>query len=413
MAHSQPHSPRPILHDEDTFINQIYSVLSDGGEEDLGVLLRKREQELGITETQAAHILGFKSLTQLRRLKQGETQKIDAVTLVKLSNYLGLGVDGVARVIVSKMSPDEIGEIERTRARHFIARTFDVKGLKSIGFIVDHNDFEAIEQRIVSFFGLNSLFDYNSRVALPLFMQQRMSFKDEMRSFWVEAVSYQFERHPNPFPFDRDQLLGLLPQVRQYTRHEKTGLLTVAKALFRSGITVIAQPYVSGTAIHGATFVLNGKPCIVLTDLGKKYPALWFALLHELAHVLYDWDQLTRVSFHLSGEGDTLLVEDRANYVAYELLLPEDKRNYIEPHLSNPYLVSQYAKQNDLHPSLVYWLHARRMYERTGESKAFAIYSKEINVDPAPAIRALSCYPWDKETVDDDIRKVINQLNGI
>ncbi|MEM6288516.1 MAG: XRE family transcriptional regulator [Bacteroidota bacterium] len=401
---------QPIPNGEDAFLERIYSVLSDGEVEDLPALLARREEELGITETQAWKILGFSSANQLRRLKNGETKKIDALTLVKLSNYLNLGVDGLARVIVSNMTPSEIAEIEKTRARHFVAKHFYVKGLKEIGFISDHNDLDAVAERITWFFRLRSVFDYNAQLAAPLFMQRRMSFRDEMRAFWVEAVRYQFERHPNPFPFDREQLMGLLPQIRQYSQHESTGLLTVARALFRAGITVIAQPYAAGTAVHGATFVVDGRPCIVLTDLGKKYPALWFSLLHELAHVLYDWDQLTRVVFHLSGEADTMLVEDRANYVARELLLPEEKLNYIANHLDNPHLVKSYAAENDIHPSLIYWLYARREYERTGDGKWFAIYSKHIKVDPSRAIRAISCYPWDKEDVDSDMENVIRQL---
>lgn len=396
----------------DAFLQRIYAVLADGGSDDLPTLLRRREEELGVTETQAARILGFTSVTKLRRLKSREQQKIDALTLVKLSNYLELGVDGVARVLVATMAPEQVAEIEQTRARHFLARTFDLKGLKAIGFIADHNDFDAIAARLTGYFRLDSLFDYSAKVAQPLLMQRRMSFKSEMRSFWTEAVRHQFEQRPNPYPFDRDRLMALMPQVRQYTRHVNTGLLTVAKALYRAGVTVIAQPYLNGTAIHGATFAIDGRPYIVVTDLMKKYPAVWFSLLHELAHVLYDWGQLCRTAFHLSGEADTLLVEDRANLVASGLLMQDEKLRYIAAHIDNRFLVSQFAAENDVHPCIVYWLHARRAYAETGDSKAFAFYNQFINVDPSLAIRALSCHPWDKETISDDIDRVIQTLTS-
>ncbi len=413
MSSSERPFSRPEAHDEDTFLRQIYSVLADSDPEDLATLLRKREEELGITETQAANVLGFGSVTQLRRIKSGQQKKLDALTMVKLSNYLGLGVDGVARVIVAKMEPDEIGDIEATRARHFVAKNFPLKALKKAGFIEDHNDLDAAVERITSFFRLPSIFDYGKVIPTPLFMQRQMSFQEELRAFWIESAYYQFDQHRNPFPFDREQVSRLIPHIRQYTRHEGSGLLTVAKALFRAGVTVIVQPYLGGTAVHGATFIVDGKPCIVLTDLGKKYPVLWFSLYHELVHVLYDWEHLERWKHHLSGAGeiDSELIEDRANTVAHELMMPRVKLDFIAPHLRSRLEVARYAKQNDVHSSIVYWLYARREYFDSGDTKWFKIYNKDIRaVDPERAIRALTSYPWEKEHVDSDMESIINEL---
>lgn len=393
----------------DAFVNTVYSLLSAATQEDLGTLLVRREEELGISESQAVRILGLSSPTQLRRLKEGQ-KAVDAITLIKLSNYLGLEVDSLIRVLVSRFPAAEIGDIERTRKNHFIVKNFDLKGLRRAGFIDSTTDFEAIEARIVSFFGLESVFHYDTEVAFPLFSRRKVAFKDKMRDFWVRTAYFQFEKHPNPHEYDRDRLLTIVPQIKQYSKFEKRGLVTVARALYKAGVTVIAQPYLSGTSLYGATFVVNGKPCIVLTDQNKRYARVWFALLHELSHVLNDWPDLVLLRYHLSGDYDDMLVEVNADYFAGELLLPSEKIDYITPVIDNPHLVRRYARQNDLHESIVYWLCANRRYRETGNQDFFRFYNKQIQLRPDAALRALKCYPWDNETPDAEMEKVMQTL---
>lgn len=89
-------------------------------------------------------------------------------------------------------------------------------------------------------------------------------------------------------------------------------MLSVARALYKIGITVIFQPSIQKLQIKGATFACNGKPCIVLSDLNKRYPTLWFVLLHELYHVLYDFDEISERNYHVSEEdsSDLFLLDE-------------------------------------------------------------------------------------------------------
>ena len=92
----------------------------------------------------------------------------------------------------------------------------------------------------------------------------------------------------------------------------QNGLLAVARALFNIGITVIFQPSISRLQIRGATFCCNNKPCIVLSNLNNRFPTLRFVLLHELYHVLNDFEEITQRSYHVSEEGgaDLFLIDE-------------------------------------------------------------------------------------------------------
>ena len=139
-----------------------------------------------------------------------------------------------------------------------------------------------------------------------------------------------------------------------YSRNEEYGLITVAKALYSIGVTVIYQPCLSKEQVRGATLCINEKPCIVISDLWKKYPTLWFSLMHELYHVLYDLEDISRKCYHISSDyGDLMLTnEDRADYFAQQILLSDDKLNFIEGYINSHINVLSYAQLVDakIHP---------------------------------------------------------------
>ena len=91
------------------------------------------------------------------------------------------------------------------------------------------------------------------------------------------------------------------------------------------GVTVIVQTQLLTTQVRGGTFIINGKPCIVLTDLFKKYPTIWYTLIHELHHVLYDLETISLTNFHITGDPDLFLIEEKADDFAREYFL--EKKN--------------------------------------------------------------------------------------
>lgn len=388
---------------EDQFLARVYDLLASGEGSDLATLIERRREELGISQNQVGRVTGL-NMETLRRIMSGEAQKVDVLTLLKLSIYLNMDMSGLARMFVAGMKADDVGELEKVRRRNYIVDNFDLDGLKRVGFIQSTTDLDAIEDRIVTYFELNTIFDYREQIIYPLFSRTKRTTGDKMRDFWVGSARCQFARHPNPNDYDRKSLLELVPQIAQYTQYEKTGLKTVAAALFNVGVTVICQSYLSGTQVRGATFLVGGRPYIVVTDFNRSLATVWFSLMHELAHVLYHWDKLEDVRYHLSGEDDLYLMEDEANYFAREMLLPAEKRRYAETIIDNPYLVSGYARQNKIHPTIIYGLIAR-------ETGFYAHYATN-KVDPGEAIRELRLELVNKVRASEGVGRIMETLSG-
>ncbi len=396
----------------DKALQDIYEWLAETAGPSLRGLVDKKKAEIGITsDSQLANLMGIERM-KLDRLLKEETQKADLFTLVKLDEFLGIGIQEIVRVYVSSLQPEFVRELVQARNASYIMRTFDLAGLKKVGFIASTTDFEHIERRITTFFELESITDYDREIGEGLFSRTQSRSNDKMRDFWLQSAIYQFKRLDNPNAFDLEALKGLIPKIRPYTRFEEKGMLTVARALFNVGVTVIVQPYLAKTQVRGGTFAVNGKPCVVLTNFNKSYATLWFALMHELFHVLYDFDSLKRgLLFHLTGESDLLLMrEDDADYFACEMLFRQEKLDYIRHMIESPALVAAYAEQNKVHPAIIYAFYCHHELKQHNRD-VYARYRQFFGT-PDKTLKAVQTNPWDKETISHEIKTIKLKLEN-
>lgn len=395
--------------EKETDISEIYSLLGISNQKSLKDLIEDKKEQLKISsDRQLSRLLGINKDT-LNRILIGESKKVDLISIIKISNFLDLHIQDTVKVYVSSLKSEAISEIEDNRKANFIVRNFDLDGLKQIGFIKSKTDFKAIEERILKFFEIDSIFDYNTLVAYPLFSRGKRSSKDLMNNFWLKSAYEQLEKIDNPNDFDYNEFQNLITKIRPYTRLESNGLLTVIRALYIVGITVIVQKYVSKTSVKGATFIVNGKPCIVLTDYYGRYDLLWFTLFHEMCHVYYDLDDLKRNSYHQSGYPDALLLnEDRANHFARTMLFSDEKMEFIKPNINNHFIVSEYAKKNNVHHSLIYGFY---LYDNPQlGSKLYPKFQKYL-ISSENSIKPIKSNIWVAEDPKEEIKEILNKIS--
>lgn len=391
---------------DENLMDEIYQLLKvDKQKKKLIDIINERIVEYGISYYQIGQMLSINKNTFLRlieKLEKGDVQSIDFYDILKIAQFLNIGIDEISQFYVASLKPEFIGEIETARKANYLLRYFDLKGLKDAGFIGSVYDIAAIEKRIVTFFGLDSLFQYSTDVGAVLFSRTKNTSHDKMRDFWVRSAYYQFEKINNPNPFDKEKLLAIIPKIRPYTRQEEKGFATVVAALYNIGVTVIVQTYLSKTEVRGGTFVVNGKPCIVITDRGKNYATLWFALMHEIYHTIYDFEELKSWKYHLTGEADLhLFKEDLADYFACEMLFPKEKLNYIRPMINSPIIVNEYSEQNKIHPSIIYNFYCYDEKETKGNNY-YPFYQKYFG-KADKAIKKLEHYPFNKEKITENV----------
>lgn len=370
-------------------------------------LLMEKLKKSGLNKTQFEKLAGVERKS-LDSILSKTSKQTDINKLLKLGEFLELDFEQLLILHYSNRSIEEIKELQESMDITFINKYFDLKSLSALGFVQKKSNLEELKNRICNFFDLDSIYDYDTELNYVLFSRTKKTYSDKMKDFWIKSSYKYFELINNPNQFDRKGLIDLIPKIKPYTKNIENGLKTVFQALYNIGVTVVFQPSLPKTQIRGATFVVNNKPCIVITDFNKNYATIWFALIHELHHVLYDLDVISKTSYHLTGEPDLFLIqEDKANQFASEYLISEEKMRYIEKMIHNKLMVSRFAEEQQIHPSIIYsqfqWRQAEIGNDYWG---AF----KEHFPNILKATENLNIANWDAESIKETAIKMRDLL---
>lgn len=318
----------------------------------------QRVAELGITPTYVLEILKI-NYRALEGILDATQKRIDFVTLSKLARFLSLPIAELVILYMESLERNNIEDLEDTDKRAFITANFDLSVLRTMGVINSINDFEHIEEKINSILGLSSIFEYNDDDLDAAFSTGAKKPKNlHTRIYFVRKSRKIFKLISNPFKYDKQALVDYFPKIRWHSTDVEHGLPSVIRSLYELGVTIIYQPKMPSLHLRGATIAVDEKPCIVLTDYRGYYPTLWFALIHELFHVLFDWTEILNNEYHLSDEENDLFIlqqkENEANDFAREYLFPKKKMDVISCEISKKAFIKEYAYDHNVHPSIIY-----------------------------------------------------------
>jgi len=318
-------------------------------------LFDQRLAYLEITKHQASKILDADQKT-IDSILVGDAKKVDFVTILKLSNFLEIPYEELMNKYFKLVADTHNDSVLLAKKRSFIVNNFDLPSLKKLGFIESINDFEHIEERINAFFGYDNLFEHSKYKITAAFSSGKRVTNKANLMFWYAVAGQSLDRTPNPNEYDREGLIEFFPQIRWHSMNLENGLQLVAQALYKFGVTLIVVPkFNTDLHIKGATLSYRDKPCIVLTKYTKYYATIWFTLIHEIFHVLYDWDEIRDEKYHITGETNSVEInESEADSFARQYLFSDEKMKTVTPHINEPKFVKHFAEKNHVHPSIIY-----------------------------------------------------------
>lgn len=337
-------------------------------------------KENEITDSAIAEEVGVTRATLSKFLKgESELKFMQAVRLMKV-----LGIPETDYVTAYCEGKDaEEDSLERLERISYISKNFDLAALKKLG-IIPKVKVEEYEKCICNFLGINSIYEYDDTSLMPaLFSKSKRRMLEEkeskMTSFWLKCAIQSFLKIGNPNDFDKDLLLQLLRRSAEFTKDEKNGYYRFVLVLYQIGIIVLTQSCATGTNAHGATLILNGKPCIIITDMGKKYHKLWLSLLHELYHVVNDFEIIETLNYHFSTPDmpDLLLNEQKADQFALDILINPVIQEKLGRVVSFPAKVKALANELHISPSIIYGVYLESLPNGKMKSQQFAKFNNE------------------------------------
>lgn len=346
------------LFDINKLINSAFFKTDEEGKFFLRTEYEKRLLELGVTSNQVEQNLQIEYRT-LNGILDGNLQRFDLLSLLKIGHFLGIEEKVIVEFYTKLVSARHEEELNLAKKRTFILNHFDLPVLRTIGVIDSIRDFDQIEAQISAVFSLESILDYEADELGAAYSSTNVKPKNEKsRTYFTNKARKIFELIDNPNEYNKEGLIRYFPKVRWHSTDLENGLVNVVKSLFELGVTVIFHPRMPSLQIRGATFSVANKPCIVLTDYRESYPTLWYAFIHELFHVFFDWEEIVNKTYHLSDEEHDLFVlkhkETEASEFARDYLFPPAKLDLIRKRIDQKTLVREFALDNHVHPSIVY-----------------------------------------------------------
>lgn len=381
----------------------LKSIFSNDESFDIRNEFKQKLSDYNVSKTKALKLLNIDK-DVFEQIITGTAKQPNLIHVVKIAEFLEIHIDKFIQIVLNNQSKVNIGSIDKARKATFLLKNFDVKTLTKLGFFDNDYETDELVDKVLTFFGYSSIQEYEDELVEPLYSKTKRNFSDKMKDFWIKSAYQTFKIINNPNEYDRVRLKDLIVKVKPYSQDVKEGLFTVCKALYNIGVTVIFQNYLSTTQVRGGTFIVNGKPCIVLTDFNKKYPTIWFTLLHELHHVLFDFDLIVTNSFHLSGNDDLFLIEDKADSFARNFFMAEDKFHYIKKYINNPFLVSKFAEQNEIHVSIVYSFYT--WYQDKLYGKSYHAAFRDFYPNYKEALGKLSPISWDDISIKETSERI-------
>jgi HTH-type transcriptional regulator / antitoxin HigA len=374
-------------------------------------LFDKRMHELKVNQTIVQKMLKIERRT-LNGIVDGTQKRADTWSLQKVALFMNIPLDEFIEIHSSMIERNFSEQDTSANKKKFIKENFDLAVLRRAGFINDIAAFGDIEKRIVSFFGLSSIFEYKKRSFDTAFSsgtvnESSVEKTTVIRDFWLTTAKSVVSKIDNPNHYDRQYLVNFFPQIRRYSTNEEFGLINVIKQLFKFGVTVLYLPRLSALKLRGAVFAVNNKPVVVLTDYKGFYPTLWHSLIHELYHVLFDWSIINtgNKSFHISDDTDELFTIDEreieADDFARKYLFSKEKMEEVAPFIVNSTYVEEVARDNNVHPSIIYSYHA---YDTSKRDRKAWMKAKRQMPDAKIAVHRLETL-WNEMTSVDEIAK--------
>ncbi len=373
-------------------------------------LFNERIEQMGISKNQALKLMNIETKS-FDAFMQGSSTKIDFLTVIKLATFLEMAPSVFIDKFLSKVTEENNSVIEKMKVRNHIVKHFDLEVLRNSGFINTVTDFDHIEKTILEFFGYASIFHYKSNIEIPVYSKGKVTSNEKSLKFWVNMAYATFEKIYNPNEFDRQGVVKIFPSLRAYSLNVENGLIQVSKILFKLGITVVFIPKMyKNLHVRAATFCINDKPCIAITNYKDFYSTLWFSLFHEMYHVLYDWDEVSNSegNTHVSaGMSTGIIDEDAADAFAARYLFDDEKMELVAPFIDDRTYVAKVARGYNVHESIVYALYAYKY--STKENKLWAKY-KDCLIDPKSAIKEFVPLRYEKYEPIPNIIKITKPL---
>ncbi len=291
-----------------------------------GDTLRETLEALDLTQTQLAQRTGL-STKHVNQIVQGQVA-LTHDTAIVLERTTGVPAS-FWNALEAQYRDHQSRQRERdalSSQKEWLQKT-PLAALRKLGAVTAaHREPGTQLQQVLQFFGVSSVQAWEEVWAQPsaAFLQSAAFTADAGAvAAWLRLGEIEASRLASA-PFNRIALRECLPRLRELTLLSGQTFWSELQSLCASaGVAVVVVAEVPGARASGATRWLSPSKAIVqLSNRGKRNDKFWFALFHEIAHVLLHGKRDVFVESDIGHDGGRLAQEQVANTFAGQILIP-------------------------------------------------------------------------------------------
>ena len=298
-----------------------------------GEYLEEVISELGMTKSELARRMG-RPASKLSAVFKG-TKAITPDTAMRLEKVVGvpaniwLGLEAEYRLALARKA-----ENDRLTREIKLLTPFRYSKLAELGFVKKLSNRREKVQELRRFFGVASLESVRDvrhyAVAFRVGKAGTAPVKPHAVASWLRMGELRAKEIPCE-PFDRVKLESSLDAIRAMTLMKPEEFQEkLRKLLAECGVALVIAPHFLGTKAHGATFWLQDKAVLMLTNRGRWADIFWFSLFHELGHILLHDRRETFIEDEAASSAFKEQEEEADAFAADQLIPTADYERFVE-----------------------------------------------------------------------------------
>lgn len=295
-------------------------------------------------------------------LINGKCSLTDEMVL-KLSNAFGTST--AMWLNLNKTYIEKKIEIDRRKQRDYecdIARKMDYRFWVDLNLIEPARNIEDKVRILQNYFKVASLGVLQEKDFLVQFRTAINVVKDINiinANAWVQtAINIGTEMKVKTF--DKNKLNSKLYEIRNMTLQEPEFFIPYLKNIFSEcGIAFVLLPNLKNCGINGAVkWVSKDKVVLALNDRRKFADSFWFALFHELGHVMQQRIKMLIISSEKNDLQESELtdrLEAQADEFSQNILIPvKDFEDFVQnKDFTDKQVLIEFANKINIHPGII------------------------------------------------------------
>jgi addiction module HigA family antidote len=271
-----------------------------------GEVLLEALEERGMTQAELAR-RGNRPLKTINEIAKGKTA-ITPETAIQFELILGIPArfwNNLQRNYSEVLAAAD----EKKRLESFGAwfGRFPVGPAVKRGWLAKTNSRSAAVAELLRFFGVSSPEAWERQsTAIQAAFRQSPAFvsSPEATALWLRWGEIQ-AKQIDCRPFDAAALRAALPRLRELTRLDAFAFVPeLTELLARCGVALIVANELPGIHISGAARWLNAEKALIQLSLRHRSDdQFWFALFHEIGHLLRSGRRQDHLDIPANGRG--------------------------------------------------------------------------------------------------------------